>query len=89
MNSSLARKQIDPLCKTTAGNFSINSTNLKTVIIEYPEIEEQKRIIENKKLNLIHMKNLHKMIDGYRDSKMEQYQKYKNLQNSILNEIFL
>ena len=45
INSHSGRKQIETFCSTTAGNFSINGTNLKKTIIVYPSIPEQDEIV--------------------------------------------
>jgi len=45
LNSMYGRNQIEQYCSTTAGNFSINGTNLKKIIVSYPSILEQKIII--------------------------------------------
>jgi len=46
MSGIRARIQIEKFCSTTAGNYSINGTNLKTVKLRVPSIEEQKVIVE-------------------------------------------
>ena len=46
INSHLGRRQIEKFCSTTAGNFSINGTNIKKIIISYPSLlEEQEQIV--------------------------------------------
>ena len=45
INSLFGRNQIEQYCSTTAGNFSVNGTNLKKILINYPSIPEQKKII--------------------------------------------
>ena len=45
VNSVLGRSQIEQYCSTTAGNFSINGTNLKKIQIKYPSLSEQNQII--------------------------------------------
>ncbi|WNH12556.1 restriction endonuclease subunit S [Thalassobellus suaedae] len=46
INSKTARYQLDKFCSTTAGNFSINGTNLKKVAVPVYTLEEQKAIVE-------------------------------------------
>lgn len=45
INSKLGRNQIERYCSTTAGNYSINGTNLKKTIISFPSFSEQKEIV--------------------------------------------
>jgi len=45
-NSSKGRMEIEQFCLTTAGNYSINSPNLKQIKIPLPPIETQKKIIQ-------------------------------------------
>jgi len=88
MNSSTGRKQIDKFCKTTAGNYSINGTNLKKVIINFPKIEQQKEIIKNMKIQQNSIEELNEKIIEIRDYKKVNARKYKKLQDSILLKAF-
>ena len=45
VNSASGRNQIERYCSTTAGNYSINGTNLKKILIKFPPITEQKKIV--------------------------------------------
>ena len=45
VNSASGRNQIERYCSTTAGNYSINGTNLKKILIKFPSITEQKKIV--------------------------------------------
>ena len=45
VNSASGRNQIERYCSTTAGNYSINGTNLKKILIKFPAITEQKKIV--------------------------------------------
>ena len=40
-----SRNQIEQYCSTTAGNFSINGTNLKKFMITFPVVSQQKQIV--------------------------------------------
>ena len=44
--NSIVRKDIDDLCSTTAGNYSINSTSIKTLNIKYYPKDEQSIIVQ-------------------------------------------
>lgn len=45
MNALTARSQIESFCATTVGNIGISATNLKTVRVRVPELDEQRRIV--------------------------------------------
>jgi len=45
LNASQARKQIESFCATTVGNIGISATNLKTIKVRIPTIEEQNQIV--------------------------------------------
>lgn len=45
MNALPARKQIESFCATTVGNIGISATNLKTVKVRVPSLDEQHRIV--------------------------------------------
>ncbi|WP_193466506.1 restriction endonuclease subunit S [Roseateles puraquae] len=45
MNAAPARKQIEAFCATTVGNIGISATNLKTVELRVPSLNEQHRIV--------------------------------------------
>ncbi|WP_312183428.1 restriction endonuclease subunit S [Massilia timonae] len=45
LNADLARTQIESFCATTVGNIGISATNLKTVKVRVPPLDEQHRII--------------------------------------------
>lgn len=46
MNAAPARKQIEAFCATTVGNIGISATNLKTVELRVPSLNEQRRIVD-------------------------------------------
>ena len=45
MNALPARRQVESFCATTVGNIGISATNLKTVKLRVPSLEEQRRIV--------------------------------------------
>ncbi|MEK8048121.1 hypothetical protein [Ideonella margarita] len=45
MNALPARQQIESFCATTVGNIGISATNLKTVKVRVPSLDEQHRIV--------------------------------------------
>ena len=45
LNAGSAREQIESFCATTVGNIGISATNLKTVKVRVPPLDEQHRII--------------------------------------------
>lgn len=45
MNAAPARKKIEAFCATTVGNIGISATNLKTVELRVPSLNEQHRIV--------------------------------------------
>lgn len=45
MNALPARQQIESFCATTVGNIGISATNLKTVKVRVPSLDEQERIV--------------------------------------------
>lgn len=45
MNARQTRDKIEAFCATTAGNIGISASNLKTVTIRVPPLDEQKRIV--------------------------------------------
>ena len=45
MNAAPSRKQIEAFCATTVGNIGISATNLKTVELRVPSLNEQHRIV--------------------------------------------
>jgi len=88
MNSSYARRQIDKFCRTSAGNFSANGTNLKKTIISVPKIEIQKEIMKKMKIRQESIITLHKEIRELRDLRAKNSKNYKLLQDSILQQAF-
>ena len=81
INSKIARTQLDEFCSTTAGNFSINGTNLKKVKIPVPSLVVQQQIVK-KVITLI----------GYCDDLVAKNQTSKkdseNLMQTVLQEAF-
>ncbi len=63
INSQQGRKQIEKFCSTTAGNYSINGTNLKKTIIAFPLLLEQKQIMVKIEERLSLIENDEKIID--------------------------
>ncbi|HEX5311982.1 restriction endonuclease subunit S [Aquabacterium sp.] len=45
MNAKPAREQIESFCATTVGNIGISASNLKTIKIRIPSLNEQRRIV--------------------------------------------
>jgi len=88
MNSAFARKQIDPFCKTAAGNYSINGTNLKKVIVDFPDKNKQKLIIDEIKIIQKRVDKMQRYVDSIIKLKQEIFCKYDDLQRSILNSAF-
>lgn len=88
MNSSKGRNKIEPYCKTTAGNYSINGTNLKKIEIYFPPIEEQKKLIQIKTHNLQKIEHTKNQIIKFLNLKEKTLFTIENLQNSILNQAF-
>lgn len=89
MNNFSTRKEIDPYCKTLAGNYSINAPNLKKVIIKYPkELEEQRQIIEEKNRYQTKSIEIFQTIDEYNKLRNDLLKKFDTLYILILNTIF-
>lgn len=76
MNSSWGRKLIEPYCQTTAGNYSLNGTNLKNIEVIYPSIEIQKKLIVIKNKEFAQM-----------DIVIDRVNKIFILKNNIINSI--
>jgi len=81
LNSSIAREQLDEFCSTTAGNFSINGTNLKKTVIPLPPLPEQKRIVE--KVDV-----LMKLCDELEERINENKKSSEVLMSAVLKESF-
>ena len=89
MNSFSARKQIDPFCKTQAGNYSINGTNLKKVIVDYPpELEQQKKILEQSKTVQTQTLIVRQKINTFKELKNHIFTNLNSTETSILNTAF-
>ena len=63
VNSLLGRSQIEQYCSTTAGNFSINGTNLKKIQIKYPSLSEQYRIVSKIESIFVRIDSIEKQVD--------------------------
>jgi len=85
LNSTHGRIMIEPYCKTTAGNYSINSTNLKKIEVVFPDPDTQKRLILLKNENLEKIHQAQKEISVFLTLKEQNLLKLKNVKNSILN----
>jgi type I restriction enzyme S subunit len=81
MNSFLGRKELDEHCSTTAGNYSINGTNIKSVKVPIPDIDEQKEIVEEIESRLSVIDKLEEVINN-------SLKKAEILQKSILKSAF-
>ena len=58
-----SRNQIEQCCFTTAGNFSINGTNLKKVLVKFPAVSQQKRIVSKIESILGRIDAIEKQVD--------------------------
>lgn len=81
MNSKIGRKLIDPYCSTTAGNYSINSTSLKQIVIDLPILEEQRIIVAMIEEALVVIQLNKKIIESF-------FKKINGLRQSILKMTF-
>ncbi|MBN2396419.1 MAG: restriction endonuclease subunit S [Candidatus Atribacteria bacterium] len=79
--NSFGRKEIEKKCATTAGNYSINSTSIKSIEIVYPTKEEQKQVIFEIESRLSVCDNILVNID-------EGLVKSEALRQSILKQAF-
>jgi len=87
-NSSKGRTMIDPYCKTTAGNYSINGTNLKTIEITVPNILEQEKLIKFKNQSLQKIDDVNNHITKFLNLKEKTMSYVANLEYSVLNNAF-
>jgi type I restriction enzyme, S subunit len=46
MNSPIGREVIESFCATTAGNIGISATDLKTIPVPSPSLQEQRAVVE-------------------------------------------
>ncbi|MCF8274941.1 MAG: restriction endonuclease subunit S [Flavobacteriaceae bacterium] len=81
INSKTARYQLDKFCSTTAGNFSINGTNLKKVVVPIFSLEEQKAIVQ--KVNA-----LIGFCDELEQVVQQSQEQSEQLMQSCLKEVF-
>ena len=89
MNSFSTRKQIDPFCKTQAGNYSINGTNLKKIMIDYPsDLEEQKKILEVSKSIQTQTQIFKQKINTFQELQENVSKNLNFIQSSILDTAF-
>ena len=89
MNSFSTRKQIDPFCKTQAGNYSINGTNLKKIMIDYPsDLEEQKKILEVSKSIQTQTQIFKQKINTFQELQENVSKNLNFIQSSILDAAF-
>lgn len=88
MNSSRGRKLIEPYCQTTAGNYSLNGTNLKNIEVIYPSIEIQKKLIEIKNKEFAQMDIVIDRITKILIFKNNVSNSINHLSNSILDKAF-
>ena len=80
-NSIFGRVQIEKYCSTTAGNYSINGTNLKQIIINFPSLNEQKRIVAK-------IESIFAEIDAIEQYTKSTLQLLDQLKNSTLKQAF-
>ena len=80
-NSIFGRVQIEKYCSTTAGNYSINGTNLKQIIINFPSLNEQKCIVAK-------IESIFAEIDAIEQSVKSTLQLLDQLKNSTLKQAF-
>jgi len=88
MSSTSGRKKINPFCKTTAGNYSVNSTNLKTIEFSFPSIPEQEKLIKFKNSSLQIIEDTSNHITEFLNVKEKTLSLIKNLEMSILKIAF-
>ena len=81
MSSMKVRNQLEKFCSTTAGNFSINGTNLKKVKVNVPTLNNQKAIVEKVNSLMALCDELEKQIET------SQIQ-IEQLMQSCLKEVF-
>ena len=79
--SSLARKEYEPHIKRAINQASINQKNLKSILVPFPPLEEQKRIVA--KIDTLFAK-----IDKAISLTEESLKQAQNLLPSILKEVF-
>ena len=79
--SSLARKEYEPHIKRAINQASINQKNLKSILVPFPPLEEQKRIVA--KIDTLFAK-----IDKAISLTEESLKQAQNLLPSVLKEVF-
>jgi len=79
--SSLARKEYEPHIKRAINQASINQKNLKSILVPFPPLEEQKRIVAK-------IDGLFAKIDKAIILTEESLKQAKNLLPSIIDETF-
>ena len=81
INSHLGNNQLEKFRTTTAGNFSINGTNMKKIIIEHPSIEEQKQIVSQIEQDFSLIENTSQIVNS-------TLQQLETMKISILKQAF-
>jgi len=81
LNSKDGRDQLERWCTTTAGNFSINGTNILKIELDIPTLDEQTRIVQN--LDYMRMK-----IQEIKETKKNAMMELSYIIPSVLAHIF-
>jgi len=81
LNSHLGRRQIEKFCSTTAGNFSINGTNFKKIMIQYPSLLEQQKIISQIEQDFSLIENTIQIVES-------SLQNLETMKMSVLKQAF-
>ncbi len=79
--NSIGRKELESKCSTTAGNYSINSTNIKSTSVSYPSVTEQYQIVQEIESRLSVCDNVLQNIE-------EGLEKAESLRQCILKKAF-
>lgn len=87
-SSTEGRTEIEQFCTTTAGNYSINASNLKQIQVGLPTLREQEEIIRLKDEIIKKVDNVKKEIKKFLTMKEKTLSNLESIQNSVLNAAF-